>query len=359
MGIGGVGGLRLLPIERLLIFVGSGEMGCKFCCRFRFCLAKRSISGSNAKGEFLVVNRYLVVAYAKIVGTHLKKLNDRVRSLVHIGVETGSKAYRLFDPNTQKVVIACDVVFHEKKTWVWSNSGQNNEETELALGLFWVDWNGVVDTGVGQVVTELMGSDSISDENSALSPNSATESATAFVANLDSPSIPLATDSDALVANSSNSATSSAAPAAIGLEVEEDIELLLLEKGEPRNFGEAKSKPESIKAMQMELESIKRNDTWKLTELLRGAKAIVLKRVFKGYVQQPGVDFDEVFAPVARLETIRMLIAIAVTEGWQLHHLDVNSAFLHGELQEEVFVSQPDGFVKAGEENKVYKLTKA
>ncbi|XP_076883237.1 uncharacterized protein LOC143531940 [Bidens hawaiensis] len=108
------------------------------------------------------------------------------------------QAYRLFDLNTQKVVIARDVVFDEKKMWVWFNSGQTNEETELASGLFWVDWNGVIDTRVGQVITEPRGSNSISDENSALSPNSTTAS----IANLDSPSALLATDFDTLVTNS-------------------------------------------------------------------------------------------------------------------------------------------------------------
>ncbi|KAF0906653.1 hypothetical protein E2562_012232 [Oryza meyeriana var. granulata] len=60
--------------------------------------------------------------------------------------------------------------------------------------------------------------------------------------------------------------------------------------------------------------------------------------VAKGYVQQPGVDFDEVFAPVARIESVRLLLALAAQEGWPVHHMDVKSAFLNGELVEEVYV---------------------
>jgi hypothetical protein len=60
--------------------------------------------------------------------------------------------------------------------------------------------------------------------------------------------------------------------------------------------------------------------------------------VAKGYVQQPGVNFEEVFALVAQLETVRMLLAYAVNEGWPVHHMDVKSAFLNGDLLEEVFV---------------------
>ncbi|KAL6348524.1 hypothetical protein AAG906_013144 [Vitis piasezkii] len=79
----------------------------------------------------------------------------------------------------------------------------------------------------------------------------------------------------------------------------------------------------------------------------------------KGYVQRQDIDFDEVFAPVARLKTIRLLISIAAHEGWKVHHMDVKSAFLNGDLEEEVYVIQPPGFEIKGEEHKVLKLHKA
>lgn len=63
--------------------------------------------------------------------------------------------------------------------------------------------------------------------------------------------------------------------------------------------------------------------------------------VAKGYVQEHGIDFDEVFSPVARIETIRLLKGISAANGWEIHHLDVKTAFLHGELIEEVYISQP------------------
>jgi hypothetical protein len=81
--------------------------------------------------------------------------------------------------------------------------------------------------------------------------------------------------------------------------------------------------------------------------------------VMKGYVQQQGVDFDELFAPVARLESVLLLLAYAAGQGWPIHHMDVRSAFLKGELQEVVYVMQPPGFVVAGEETKVLRLSKA
>jgi hypothetical protein len=76
-------------------------------------------------------------------------------------------------------------------------------------------------------------------------------------------------------------------------------------------------------------------------------------------VQQEGIDFDEVFAPVARMESVRLLLALAAQEGWRVHHMDVKSAFLNGDLKEEVYARQPAGFVIAGQEGKVLRLRKA
>ncbi|GKC18938.1 ribonuclease H-like domain, reverse transcriptase, RNA-dependent DNA polymerase [Tanacetum coccineum] len=154
--------------------------------------------------------------------------------------------------------------------------------------------------------------------------------------------------------------------------------LMLTLDEEPRNYNEAKLKPQWLKAMKIELESIIKNNTWKLVLLPKGVVPIGLKWLFKikrnvdgsimkykarlvakGYVQQPRIDFDEVFTPISRFETIRLLIALAARKGWKIHHLDVKTAFLHGELKEEVYVVQPEGFEKPGEEEKVYKLAKS
>ena len=130
--------------------------------------------------------------------------------------------------------------------------------------------------------------------------------------------------------------------------------------------------------MEDELDAIRSNGTWELAALPPGHVAIGLKWVFKvkkdpagnivkhkarlvakGYVQRQGVDFDEVFAPVARMETVRLLLALAAHSGWQVHHMDVKSAFLNGELVEEVYVHQPPGFIDFDNENKVLRLHKA
>ena len=119
--------------------------------------------------------------------------------------------------------------------------------------------------------------------------------------------------------------------------------------------------------MHEELSSIIDNGTWQAVDLPTGHRPIGLKWVFKlkkdasgavvrhkarlvakGYVQRAGVDFDEVFAPVARLDSVRALLAVAAHEGWEVHHLDVKSAFLNGDLAEEVYVAQPQASPSPG-----------
>jgi hypothetical protein len=81
--------------------------------------------------------------------------------------------------------------------------------------------------------------------------------------------------------------------------------------------------------------------------------------VAKGYSQVEGLDFDETYAPVARLESIRILLAYATYHGFKLYQMDMKSAFLNGPIKEEVYVEQPPGFEDSEYPNHVYKLSKA
>jgi hypothetical protein len=127
----------------------------------------------------------------------------------------------------------------------------------------------------------------------------------------------------------------------------------------------------------MEMDVIERNKTWELADFPASNHVISFKWVFKlkkdeagevikhkaclvacGFVQQEGIDFDDAFAPVARMESVRLL-ALAAQEGWRIHHMDVRSAFLNGDLKEEVYVRQLPGFIIRGKESKVLRLRKA
>jgi hypothetical protein len=158
----------------------------------------------------------------------------------------------------------------------------------------------------------------------------------------------------------------------------EQGQLFAVAADEPATLAEAEQDVHWRTAMTEEIQAIEDNHTWVLTNLPPGRKAIDLKWVFKvkrdekgsvvkhkarlvvkGYSQQQGVDYEEIFTPVARLEAVRLLLALAANQGWEVHHMDVKSAFLNGDLMEEVYVSQPPGFVVTRREDKVLKLRKA
>ena len=147
---------------------------------------------------------------------------------------------------------------------------------------------------------------------------------------------------------------------------------------EPKNIKEAIVDDNWIIAMQEELNQFERNNVWKLVEKPENYPVIGTKWVFrnkldehgiiirnkarlvaKGYNQEEGIDYEETYAPVARLEAIRMLLAYASIMNFKLYQMDVKSAFLNGLIQEEVYVEQPPGFEISDKPNHVYKLQKA
>ena len=149
----------------------------------------------------------------------------------------------------------------------------------------------------------------------------------------------------------------------------------------PSNYKEATKGPDSkhwIRAMEAEMSSIQDNKTWVLVPLPEGRQAVGCKWVFriktdaagniktrkarlvaKGYSQVEGLDFTETFAPVAKFTSIRILFSLAAANNWECHHMDVKTAFLNGDLEEEIYMEQPEGFVKPGEEHLVSKLVKS
>jgi hypothetical protein len=147
---------------------------------------------------------------------------------------------------------------------------------------------------------------------------------------------------------------------------------------EPKNFDEASKHDEWIREMNEELDQIERNNTWELVPRLEdknviGSKWVFKNKmnekgqvvrnksrlVFKGYAQFEGRDFDETFAPVARLEAIRMFLTYSCHKNFKVYQMDVKSAFLNGDLEEEVYMEKPKGFSLTDNPNYVYKLKKA
>ncbi|MCO5610037.1 hypothetical protein L7F22_064272 [Adiantum nelumboides] len=148
--------------------------------------------------------------------------------------------------------------------------------------------------------------------------------------------------------------------------------------GEPLSFDEAQNLENWMAAMQSEFDALIENDTWTLCDLPPGKKAIGTKWVYKlkrkpdgeidrykarlvakGYAQQKGIDYEETFAPTCCMTTMHFLCALAAHFGWDVHQSDIVIAFLNGDIFEEVYVTQPRGFVKKGQEDKVCKCHKA
>ena len=146
---------------------------------------------------------------------------------------------------------------------------------------------------------------------------------------------------------------------------------------EPTSYQQAVQVPEWRDAMRKEIDALQSNHTWSLVPLPPHKRPIGCKWVYKiklkadgsverykarlvakGYSQVEGVDYRETFAPVAKLTTVRVLLGLASLKGWYLHQLDVNNAFLHGDLTEEVYMKLPPGFGGKGE-TRVCRLHKS
>nr|GEX60636.1 retrovirus-related Pol polyprotein from transposon TNT 1-94 [Tanacetum cinerariifolium] len=153
---------------------------------------------------------------------------------------------------------------------------------------------------------------------------------------------------------------------------------LIVTTMEPKNVKEAMTDPAWIDSMQEELLRFKRLDVWVLVSVPYNISPLTLKWLFKnkhdeeqtvirtksrlvvrGYRQEEGIDFEESFAPVARMEAIRIFLAYVALKSFSMFQIDVKTTFLHGSLKEDVYMCQPEGFINADHPSHVYKLKKA
>lgn len=159
------------------------------------------------------------------------------------------------------------------------------------------------------------------------------------------------------------------------------IPILLMVDNDPKTFRDAMSCRDASfwkEAIDEEMNSLISNNTWIITDLPQGSKPIRSKWVFrrkyntdgstqafkarlvaKGFTQREGVDYFDTYAPVARISSIRVLIALASIHNLIIHQMDVKTAFLNGDLNEELYMEQPEGFVLPRNEKKVCKLIKS
>ena len=152
-------------------------------------------------------------------------------------------------------------------------------------------------------------------------------------------------------------------------------------ESEPHSYKEAVNSLEGSlwkEAIKSEIDSILQNHTWELVDLPPGSKPLGYKWIFKrkmktdgtidkykarlvikGYKQKEGLDYFDTYSPVTRITSIRMVLAIAALRNLEIHQMDVKTAFLNGDLDEEIYMEQPEGLVAPGQEKKVCKLVKS
>ena len=274
------------------------------------------------------------IAYALVPSEQREKFDEKGEKYIFIGYSDESKGYRLYNPSTNKFVVSRDVIFDEAAAWKWEDKSFQQQK-------FFEPFDA---GGDGQ---ETLTRDLSPSQSPQTGPESSYEdlNPTRKVRSL--------------------------------RDIYDSCDFSFF-TCEPHNFEEAASEEIWKKAMDEEITTIEKNHTWDLAELPKGKDVIGLKWVYKtkykedgsiqkhkarlvakGYSQQPGVDFNETFAPVARMETIRTVLALAAQYELPVYQLDVKSAFLNGELEEEVYVEQPQGYIVKGKEDMVYRLRKA
>ena len=279
------------------------------------------------------------VAYVHVPKDERGKLDSKTKKCVLLGYGSVQKGYRIYDRLTQKVFYSRNVKFDERE--IESPPVEEEEPAQRPL---------ILDP-VGEPESDREAGD---EENGGT--------------NADPP--------DAAEPPPRRSARKGGPVDYYGFP-----QVHLTIHSEPTTFEEATGCPEKAKwkeAMGKEIKSLKDNKVWELTTLPPGKKGIGCKWVYKvktnsggsierykarlvarGFDQKFGSDYDETFCPVVRLESLRTLIALSSQRGLELHHVDVQTAFLNGTLQEDIYMKQPEGYEKQGEEDLVCKLSKS
>ena len=299
------------------------------------------------------------LAYAHIPKDERQKFDSKARRCIFLGYGCNTKGYRLYDISRTKVILSRDVIFNEAKR------GIEKESKPVIEG----ESESVVEKEFSGPPREVLLPDT-SDDEPVNGQDTPAVHEDVPIANLEEPVVV-----QEVPANGRPQRVRRP-PDRLGEWVQ-----IVHTKPQPSSVREAMSGPDKEKwldAMEMEMDSLHGNQVWDLVELPKERKIVGSKWVFKeklgadgtterykarlvaqGFSQQYGLDYDETFSPVVRSESVRTLIALAARDNMYLHQLDVTTAFLNGTLREEVFMKQPEGFVKKGQEHLVCKLKKS
>ena len=273
------------------------------------------------------------------------KLEPRARLCCFLGYSTEHKGYRCWDPISQRIRVSRHVIFWEHH--MFSSLSSFHSIPSTTTPFFTNPFNDVFsceDTG--------QSCESTAVPNTSTSPDnfvSNMDPATTHPDSLDTPTPPLR-----------RSTRERRTPEYLG---DYDCLSTVLNLYEPQSYQEASADPQWQQAMQEELLALEKTHTWDLVDppsnkTLVGCKWIYkikthsdgtierykARLVAKGFTQEYGIDYEETFAPVARITSVHVLLAIAAARKWKLSQMDVKNAFLNGDLEEEVYMHPPQGY---------------
>ena len=299
-------------------------------------------------------------AYAHIPKENRKKLDPKSQKCIFLGYPVGVKGYKLYDPSTRKMIVRRDVIFVENN--FDNNIEKNGEPDELLPAIcFDLDYDQSDDEDINDDVTR-----EEEDRGNVGEQEAPREERPRRNVNPINRYGSIATHQDG---HWEILGAPDEANLAIGVGVDD-----------PKSYQDAMSSPNSDRwktAADVEMNSILKNKTWELVDLPPGKTAIGSKWVFKtkmnadgsinkhkarlvaqGFAQQHGIDYEETFAPVVKYVSLRTVLAIANQHNMELHQMDVNSAYLNGDIDADIYMRQPEGFIDSDNPNKVCKLRK-
>ncbi len=307
------------------------------------------------------------LGYAQVPDSKRSKLDAKSEPVRFLGFEPGIKAYRVLLLKTNRVATRRDVCFDESRFHLPSKKSKpmhpNSKGLEFDLG------DGRPGGAQDDELPQWIGAEEEEETQDSTSTNPQSDAEPDDgQQEKELPTTPA--DETTLVASPQQpELRRSARPRRQPKRFYDEYALLaalLSTEEEPKSFADAMESSQASKwrdAAEEEIQALHLNKTWDLVQLPHGRKPVGCRWVFrlkkddqgriarfkarlvaKGFTQKEGVDYCDTFAPVVRFETVRTLVAYAVINGMLLHQVDVETAFLHGQLNEEIYMQQPEGF---------------